>query len=221
MNIIITSSKLQYKANDGGVTRRIPEHFVKRSVFFEVDGEERRIDISKIELPISASEVEVITYIKNNIDESTMVNEKYIEIQNKLLNADEKYLLLNKSDILIEDLRQAKIEQLKYLCEQSIYEGFVSTVIKENVTLEFGFNTHDQNNMTQQTLLVVSTGGNYTSPIYWKTKNLGVIELTVAEFNQIINDATNHKVSQQNKYWQLESQVIGASDIRTIDSINW
>lgn len=81
MNIIITSSKLQYKANDGGVTRRIPEHFVKRSIVFGADGEERRIDIDKSLLPISASEEEVIVYIKDNIEVSSVVNEQVKSLQ--------------------------------------------------------------------------------------------------------------------------------------------
>ncbi|MCG7345302.1 hypothetical protein MHZ92_14275 [Sporosarcina sp. ACRSL] len=87
MNIVITSSKLQYKANDGGVTRRIPEHFVKRSVLFEVDGEERRIDIDKSTLPISASEDEVIAYISANISESTVTQKEIENMRNDLNQA--------------------------------------------------------------------------------------------------------------------------------------
>lgn len=143
------------------------------------------------------------------------------ELKSQLMNADEKYKLLDKGNISLGDLKKAKIEQLKYLCEQSIYNGFISTVIKDDIALEFGFNIHDQNNFTQQTLLIVSANGNYTSPINWKTKNVGIVELTVSEFNIIINDATNHKVGQQNKYWQLESQVNNATDITTVDSIIW
>lgn len=81
MNIVITSSKLQYKANDGGVTRRIPEHFVKRSIMFEVGGEERRIDIDKAALPISATEDEVVAYIADNLSESTETQKELKKLQ--------------------------------------------------------------------------------------------------------------------------------------------
>ncbi|WP_336822934.1 hypothetical protein [Sporosarcina sp. USHLN248] len=81
MNIVITSSKLQYKANDGGISRRIPEHFVKRSVIFEVDGEERRIDIVKSALPISATEDEVVAYIADNLSESTVTQQELKKLQ--------------------------------------------------------------------------------------------------------------------------------------------
>lgn len=81
MNIVITSSKLQYKANDGGVTRRIPEHFVKRSIMFEADGEERRIDIDKAALSISATEDEIIAYISTNLSESTATQQELKKLQ--------------------------------------------------------------------------------------------------------------------------------------------
>lgn len=82
MNITITNAKKQYKANDGGATRRIPEHFVKRTVFFEVDGEERRIFIDKADLPIGATEDEIIAYIEANFDDSSITNEQLKELQN-------------------------------------------------------------------------------------------------------------------------------------------
>lgn len=81
MNIMILSSKLQYKANAGGVTRRIPEHFVKRSITFEVNGEERRIDINKTALPISATEDEVNAYIEQNIEKSVQTNKQLVDLQ--------------------------------------------------------------------------------------------------------------------------------------------
>lgn len=79
--IVITESKLQYKALDGGVTRRVPEHFAKRSVRYELNGVESRIDINKTDLPITATEDEVIAYIKANTDKSVETNQQVKMLQ--------------------------------------------------------------------------------------------------------------------------------------------
>ncbi len=99
MNIVITNSKMQYKANDGGVTRRIPEHFKKRTVVFEVDGEERRIFIDKDQLPREVSEEDIVAYIEDNFDDSTLVNEKYeqLKLEQAQANAELIQLIMTMS----------------------------------------------------------------------------------------------------------------------------
>ncbi|TDQ39246.1 hypothetical protein [Aureibacillus halotolerans] len=72
MNIVITKSSLQYKA-PFGVTKRLPEHFSKRVVNYETNGQERRIFITKAQLPLEATEDEIITYITANADQSELV----------------------------------------------------------------------------------------------------------------------------------------------------
>lgn len=79
--ITITNSKVNYKAPDGGITRRNAEHFVKRTVRFEIDGEERSIDIPKSELTMSATEDDLIAYIEANIESSSITNEQVKALQ--------------------------------------------------------------------------------------------------------------------------------------------
>lgn len=119
MNIIITSSKLQYKANDGGVTRRIPEHFVKRSVMFEMDGEERRIDIDRSVLPLASSEDEVIAYIANNLSESTMTQKQIEILQEANLALSQR---LYDAEKVAFDNSQTQQELLELLDEMGLFK---------------------------------------------------------------------------------------------------
>lgn len=86
MNVSLKNVKLQYKAPDGGATRRIPEHFAKRNVMFEVNGEERRIFISKDELPREATEEEIVRYIQDNFEDSSVTNEQLKRLEQEDLN---------------------------------------------------------------------------------------------------------------------------------------
>lgn len=113
--------------------------------------------------------------------------------------------------------RTAKINELKSACTQAIYDGFKS----ESTGFEFGFNAHDQENFTQQMLLIVAANGNYTDPIRWKTKSGTVETLTVSKFISLIGESKDHKVTQQNKYWVLEQQVLNSQDVNTINAIKW
>lgn len=165
---------------------------------------------------IETKQLEFVYNENTNIGEKPLV-EQIKELKNQLFTADERYQSLNKSAISIEELKQYKILQLKELCSNTIYQGFTSSV---NGYI-FGFSEHDQANMAQQTLLIVASNGNYTSPIQWKTKNNGVVNLTVDEFNIIINEAASHKLTQQNKYWDLEQQVLLAETLEDVDVIVW
>lgn len=190
---------------------------------------------------VSALQVDVDTvYVRNNIqrieteefigwqyDEVQYMLREYIEhladkqkvndIEMKLLSADERYKLLDLSSITLEELKQYKIAQLKELCSNSIYNGFTSSV----KGYSFNFNELDQANFTQQLLLIVASNGTYNNLIKWKTKDMQVVELTVDEFTIILGEAELHKRTEQNKYWQLESQLLSATSIEEINSINW
>lgn len=115
--------------------------------------------------------------------------------------------------MLIED-KTSKLNELKAACTDAIHKGFTSTL----KGYEFGFNEHDQANFTQQLLLIVN---GQADNIQWKTKNAGVVNLTVEDFNIIINDSKNHKLAQQQKYWELENQVNNATTKQEVESIIW
>lgn len=59
----ILSSRVFFKNSDGGITKRIPEHFWKRIVVYKENGEEKTIEILNNELRIDATIEEIETYI--------------------------------------------------------------------------------------------------------------------------------------------------------------
>lgn len=123
----------------------------------------------------------------------------------------------NNPSTLVEELKNAKHEALKEQCTQAIYDGFRSTTIGKS----FGFNDHDQNNFTQQLLIIVAAGGNYTLPIKWKALDGSVNELTSEQFQALIGEATAHKISNQEKFWALEQQLLAATTKEEIIAIEW
>lgn len=119
----------------------------------------------------------------------------------------------------LTNARDAKINELKNACSQAIFNGFVS----ESTGYEFGFNELDQSNFTQQMLLIVAAGGpdKYSEGIKWKTKSNSVVDLAANQFLAIIEEAKNHKLIQQGKYWQLEYKVLNANTVEAIEAIVW
>jgi hypothetical protein len=138
-------------------------------------------------------------------------------IKSKTKTAKEIYeeLLQNESASL-EELKQARINFLKDECTQAIYEGFTSSL-----GYEFGFNAHDQQNFGQQLLLLMLDTNNTITEIQWKTKNQGVVELTKEEFLQIVEEAKQHKLNQQHKYWMKEELVLVSQSKDEVASIVW
>ncbi|MTI65176.1 MAG: DUF4376 domain-containing protein [Firmicutes bacterium] len=113
----------------------------------------------------------------------------------------------------LDVVREKQIERLKEKCSNTIFEGFTAT---NGHT--YGFNYHDQMNFTQQRTEILN--GN-TSDVMWKTKDAGVINHTVDEFNQVMEDGKNHKLAQQQKYWNLEQQILNATTKEEVMSVEW
>jgi hypothetical protein len=147
-------------------------------------------------------------------DRGLTLEEKVKILEKQLKNGDQKYKELDISKENIYTVRDAKIEQLKYLCSQSIYAGFTSV----SLGYKFGFNERDQDNFSQQTLLVLAGS---TSPIQWKTKNNGVVTLTKEQFMTLIEECKTHKLTFQEKYWTLEDQVLNAQTVYEVDAVKW
>lgn len=139
-----------------------------------------------------------------------------IKIKTKTAKEIYEELFQNESTTL-EELKQARINLLKDECSQAIYDGFIS----ESTGYEFGFNPHDQINFTQQMLLIVADTNNEITTIQWKTKNHGVVELSKEEFLQVIEEAKQHKLNQQYKYWIKEELILIAENKDEIESIQW
>lgn len=113
--------------------------------------------------------------------------------------------------------RKSKILELKEKCTASIYEGFHSSSTGHS----FGFNELDQQNFTQQAVMIIAANGNYTDPIQWKTKEGTIETLSVQQFTQLMIEAKNHKETEQRKYWALELEVYTSMTVEEIEAISW
>lgn len=135
----------------------------------------------------------------------------------EIMSSLEYYQYILSEDISLDVLKDARICLLKDECSQAIYNGFLS----ESTGYYFGFNQLDQINLTQQMLLILTDTNNQITEVHWKTKNAGVVTFTKQEFLQIVEEAKQHKLTQQQKYWNLEKQILNATDKATIESIVW
>lgn len=151
-----------------------------------------------------------------NLEEAKK-NSPIDKIKQRTETPQERYeQLLSNSETTVEELRFAKKEVLKNECTQAIYDGFIATNGNS-----YGFNEHDQANYTQQMILLMQDTDNLITSIPWKTKNNGVVEHSKSDFNQIIQDAKNHKLAMQQKYWNLEESLLATETIDGINTINW
>lgn len=163
-----------------------------------------------VEYLISTGEVS-----QKKVDEVVERHKKKAVI-NRLKTAKERYNELDKSDIPLEDIKLYKIEELKQDCTEAIYKGFAASNGED-----YGFNEHDQANMTQQMILNIQDTDNLITKILWKTKSNGVVSHTKSEFASVIQDAKNHKLEQQQKFWNLEEQVIAATTKEEVEAVIW
>lgn len=119
----------------------------------------------------------------------------------------------SNNDITLDIFKKSKIEELKESCTNSIFDGFISSNGNH-----YGFNELDQTNFIQQTIIMLK---GFNGTIKWKTKNNGIVEHALEEFTTLINEATVHKLTQQEKYWTLEEKVNNANTIEELELIRW
>lgn len=122
----------------------------------------------------------------------------------------------------VEVARHAKLAELRTECRRSIYNGFVSSVTDKNgVPYEFRYNQLDQLNFYQVALRLAQNPPSAEYLIPWKTKNVGVVELTVEQFNRVIEEGEAHKLEKQKRFWELEAQLKAATTADAIQAIKW
>lgn len=162
--------------------------------------------------------------IQNGIPQEELDNVEPLPIVQDVDNLKEKTKtakeiydeLLQNETTTLEELKQARINLLKDECSQAIYDGFSSSL-----GYDFGFNPHDQVNFTQQMLLIVADTNNEITTIQWKTKNQGVVDFTKEEFLQIVEEAKQHKLNMQQRYWMKEELILISHTKEEIQSITW
>lgn len=66
--MVVLSSRTFFKSPDGGITKRIEEHFWKRVIVYEVDEEEKRIEIPSDKLGLDATIDDIENYILSYLE---------------------------------------------------------------------------------------------------------------------------------------------------------
>lgn len=137
------------------------------------------------------------------------------KLKDFIMTADDRYKLAEANpDTTLEELKALKIKQLKEFCNEAVYAGFTS----QATGFTFGFNLLDQANFTQRMVTIVAGAA---GPFLWKTVDAGVQEFTKEQFVTIVNEAENHKIQMQARYWELESFVLAAGTVNEVKLIQW
>lgn len=148
------------------------------------------------------------------VDRPLTQEEKLAKLEELQKDANTKYLELDIANTDIETVRQAKKDQLNHLCNVAILGTFIG-----HNGHTYSFDMEAQANFNQQfTDLLIDTT---IASIDWKTKDAGVVTHTRDEFMALRTDIKNHKLSNIQKYWTLESQVLNAITKDEITAINW
>ncbi len=153
----------------------------------------------------------------------SLTTEEQLELYQQQLKAesdkaktnDQRYRELNLTITPLEQIKQAKIDQLNEGCEATILRGFTSVTTGHF----YAFGSNDQSNFTQQMLLLIADPS--LTEVTWKTEDAGVIEHTREQFLAVCREAEQHKRAQIGWYWRLKEQVESATTWQQVDAIAW
>lgn len=137
------------------------------------------------------------------------------EAENRLKNPDERYKGMSLEGASLEQLKEAKVAQLKYLSEKEMAAGFKSP----SLGYTFGFEEIDQKNISNQVVTFIADPNK--TGCTWKTLDVGVVELTKAEFLGIVPEAEAHTRAKIGRQWQLSQDVLAAPTKAAVHAINW
>lgn len=151
-----------------------------------------------------------------------LISGNQIKQNEQLLSADEKYKLIDKSSISLDNLKLAKLAQLDELCNKSIVDGFDCDI--NGISYHFSCSTNAQLNFTGTQYKFDK--GEITS-IEWTaientTGNIVRITLDATSFKIVADKVLPHINGNINKLRNiLQPQVESATDNTSVDSIVW
>ncbi|MFD2168512.1 hypothetical protein [Tumebacillus lipolyticus] len=134
---------------------------------------------------------------------------------NKAKTADQRYRELNLTTTSIDQVKQAKIDQLNEACESEILRGFTSVTTGHF----YAFGVYDQTNFTQQMLLLLA--GTTVGDVTWQTEDAGEVDHSMKQFLAVCAEAEQHKRTKIRRYQQLKAQVKSADTWQHVDAITW
>lgn len=152
---------------------------------------------------------------KTTGDNVAELRQRLNDAEGRLKNADERYRALKLQAVNLDQLKTAKVAQLKYLSEAEMAQGFTSL----SLGYVFGFDKGDEANMTKQALAFVTDVNKVDCS--WKTLSNGVVTLSRDQFMGLIPEAEEHTRQKVGRQWQLAAQVMAASTKEEVDAIVW
>lgn len=112
-------------------------------------------------------------------------------------------------------LKKSQEEVLLTRRDETITDGFISL----STGFIFGFDPNDQDNFTQQSILLL--GDSTILSVEWKTKDGIVHTFTRDQFLAIIKEGEEHKKNAITKFWNLKAQIDQATSIEEVENIKW
>lgn len=147
------------------------------------------------------------------------INKKVKDLTEKVYikNPDEIYKAIDLKNISLEDIKTKKINQLNFLCNQTILSTFTSACL--GVSHIYSFSSDSQMNFSG-TLGAINANISPTT-INWKTEDAGVLSHTITQFKSLFADGMTFKQANINKYRSLKDQVLACTTQSQIDAIVW
>lgn len=149
------------------------------------------------------------------IDPPLTIKDQLIQLQDAQKTPDDKYKELDLTTAALADVQNAKVAQLKYLCEEAIYAGFTSA----STGHVFGLDLKDQANFEQQRSDFIDDAT--ATSVDWGTKDAGVVTLTKDEFMTVRQEGKQFKWDNINRVRDLIGQVMASTTNDAVDAIKW
>lgn len=141
--------------------------------------------------------------------------EKVAQLSENIKSKQQKYAELDINKANLQEVKEAKIAELKEKCNSSIEDGFISPSIKH----KFGYKTHDQNNLYGQMLVFMAD--TTETQCEWKTEDAGVIILTKEQFMKLVPEGKEHVREKVAHFWNLVAMVTNCQFKTDVAKINW
>lgn len=135
------------------------------------------------------------------------------------LNPDEYYKFIRDKDVSLDELKNAKKNQLDYLCNQTILSGFYSSATGEEHFYPADEEAQRNLNFAIKRLELQPELGT----VGFKTLDAGYINHTLEQIHQVFKDGFDYGQQQIIKYNQLKIQVYDSTTDtpEKIDAIVW
>ncbi len=155
--------------------------------------------------------------IKNPLSDKYEPTPKSINKMKSSMNPDEYYKFIKEFDVDLDTLKDAKKNQLDYLCNLAIISGFESDALGEVHLYPADEEAQRNLGFAIKRLEIEPELGS----VGFKTLDAGYLNHTLEQLNHVFKDGFDKGQALIIKYNQLKAQVYAAETSIEVDSINW